>query len=100
MWDSIAEHLAQREAEIVLLVHRLDKLEPEGVSRKVQGSYNVMTGITSASHQGGLQSIAELLTTETAQADFSGRVGGTLWPSTASRNVSITARHCSIEQAN
>ena len=75
MWENIAAQLAQREAEIVLLVHRLEKLEPEGIRRKVQGSFDVMTGITSASQQGGLGSIAELLRTETAKADFSGRVG-------------------------
>lgn len=75
VWDDIAGQLAQREAEIVLLVHRLDKLEPERVGRKVPGSFDVMTGITSASQQGGLESIAELLRTETAKADFSGKVG-------------------------
>lgn len=75
VWEDITQHLAQRDAEIVLLVHRLDKLEPERVSRKVQGSFNVMTGITSASEHEGLASIAELLTTGTAKADFSGRVG-------------------------
>ena len=74
VWDNVSNTLEQRQAEIVLLVHRLDQAEPDRVSRRVPSSSSVMTGITSA-QQGRLESFAELLRTGTAGAEFSGKVG-------------------------
>jgi hypothetical protein len=75
LWGSIAEHLTQRSADLVLLVHRLEDPSPDRISRRVPCSPSVMTGITSASQASCLQSFEELLRTGTAHAEFSGRVG-------------------------
>lgn len=73
--NSVSHTLEQREADVVLVVHRLDESEPEGVRRRVHSSPNVMTGITSASQPGRLESLAELLSSGAGQAEFSGKVG-------------------------
>lgn len=75
LWDSIAEHLTQRQAGMVLLVHRLEDPAPDRIVRTVPCCSNVMTGITSASQATCLESFEELLRTETAHAEYSGRVG-------------------------
>lgn len=75
LWGSIAEHLTQRKADMVLLVHRLEDPAPDRISRSVPCTSSVMTGITSASQAACLESFEELLRTGTAHAEYSGRVG-------------------------
>lgn len=73
--ESIVGRLAQSKADTVLLAYRLDRMEPERVRRKVHSDSNIMTGITSASQEGSLESIADLLRATSGQAAFSGKFG-------------------------
>ena len=76
LWGSIAEHLTQRKADLVLLVHRLEDPAPDRVARSVPCTSNVMTGITSAPQPScSMESFEELLRTGTAHAEYSGKVG-------------------------
>lgn len=75
VWDRICNRLTEAQADVVMLVHRLEAPKPDRVRRTISSNANVLTGITNAAQQSRLQSFDELLRTGTAHAEYSGKVG-------------------------
>ena len=83
LWSSIAEHLAQAEPDVMVLVHPLDmRLESSRqkqriVKGKQSGLSDVFTGVTAhRKHKlHARQTIESLMSSGVAQTEFSGRVG-------------------------
>ena len=76
LWKTFSGYLADKNAEMVMLVHPLSAPGSEMPGRSATNSEAVITGITaSAMHQRRLLSVAELVRSGATTADFSGQVG-------------------------